>query len=68
MAIYFFMMNAVDQIIMPYEYALYMIFFAFGLIRMGDFMKLMSIKMLVNFIFCFAGLLTWWKFIGFLFV
>lgn len=68
MAIYFFMMNGVDQIIMPYQYALYMIFFAFGLIRLNDFMKLMAIKMVVNFIFCFAGLLTWWKIIGFLFV
>ncbi len=68
MAIYYFMMNAVDQIIMPYQYALYMLFFAFGIIHMKDFMKIMGIKMIVNFIMVFGLLLTWWKIIGFLFV
>lgn len=67
MAIYYFMMNAVDQIILPYEYALYMISFAFGLIHMKDFMKCMAIKMVVNFVMCFALLLPWWNFMGFLF-
>lgn len=67
MAIYYFMLNAVDQIIMPYQYALYMLFFAFGIIHMKDFMKIMGIKMIVNFILVFGLLLTWWKMIGFLF-
>lgn len=68
MAIYYFMMNGVDQIILPYQYALYMIFFAFGLIHVQDFMKMMASKMVVNFIMVFGLLLTWWKIIGFLFV
>lgn len=67
MAIYYFMMNGVDQIIMPYQYALYMIFFGFGLIHMKDFMKIMGTKMIANFIMCFAFLLPWWSFLGFLF-
>lgn len=67
-AIIYFMLNAIDQVIMPYQYALYMVSFAFEIIRMGDFMKIMGIKMLLNFIMVFALLLTWWKFIGFLFV
>ena len=67
MAIYYFMMNACDQILMPYEYALYMIFFGFGLIHLKDFMKIMGTKMIFNFIMVFGLLLTWWKFVGFLF-
>jgi hypothetical protein len=44
-----------------------MFFFAFGVIHMSDFMKIMGIKMITNFVMVFALLLTWWKFIGFLF-
>lgn len=68
MAVYYFMVSSVDQIIMPYEYALYLVSFAFGIIRLTDFMKLMSIKMAVNLIIAFAILLPWWKFIGFLYL
>ena len=68
MAVYYFMISSVDQIIMPYEYALYLISFAFGIIRLTDFMKLMGIKMVVNLIIAFAILLPWWKLIGFLYV
>lgn len=68
MALYFFMLNGVDQIIMPYQYALYMIFFAFGLIPLKDFMKMMATKMVLATIMVFAVTLTWWKFIGFLFM
>lgn len=68
MAVYYIMMNGCDQIIMPYEYALYLISFAFGIIRLTDFMKLMGIKMVVNLIIAFAVLLPWWKLIGFLYV
>jgi len=68
MALYYFMMQAVDQIIFPYEYALYLIFFAFGMIHMNDFMKISGTKMALNFIMCFALLLPWWNFLGFLFV
>lgn len=67
-AVIYFMLNAIDQIIMPYQYALYMVSFAFGLIRMGDFMKIMGIKMITNFVMVFALLLTWWKVLGFLFI
>lgn len=68
MAVYYFMVSSVDQIIMPYEYALYMVSFAFGIIRLTDFMKIMGIKMVVNFIIAFALLLPWWNFIGFLYL
>ena len=67
MAVYYFMTSAVDQILLPYEYAMYMLFFAFNIIRLKDFVKLMGLKMIVHFIILFALLLPWWKLIGFLF-
>lgn len=68
MAVYYIMMNGCDQIIMPYEYALYLIFFSVGLIRMKDFMQILGVKMILNFVIVFALLIPFWKFIGFIFV
>ena len=68
MALYYFILQGVDQIILPYEYALYLIYFAFGLIHTKDFMKVMGAKCIVNFIMCFALLLPWWGFLGFVLV
>ena len=64
LAIYFLMINATDQIIFPYEYALYLIFFSFGLIRMKDFAQVMAVKMGLNFIFCMVVMIPYWKLIG----
>lgn len=64
MAVYYLMKGAGDQIIFPYEYALYLIYFAFGVVRMKDFMKMMGIKMAVDFIVTFALLIPWWRFVG----
>ena len=64
LAIYFLMTNAYDQILFPYEYALYLIFFSFGLIHLKDFIKIMGIKMILNFIFCLAVMVPYWMFIG----
>ncbi|MGI6225267.1 MAG: SLC13 family permease [Peptococcales bacterium] len=66
MALYYVMLNAVDQIIFPYEYALYLLSFAFGIIRLKDFMKIMGIKMAVNFVIVFGLLIPWWSFVGFI--
>ena len=68
MALFYFMWHACDQVIFPYEYAMYMIFFAFGAIRMKDFMKVSAIKMGLDFVVVFAILIPWWKMIGFLYV
>ena len=68
MALFYFMWHACDQVIFPYEYAMYMIFFAFGAIRMKDFMKVNAIKMGLDFVVVFAILIPWWKMIGFLYV
>lgn len=58
--------QGLDQVILPYEYALYLIFYSFGLIYVKDFMKIMGAKMLVSFIYtCSIGVL-WWMFMGLL--
>lgn len=68
MAVYYFMVHSYDQVILPYEYALYLIFFAFGMIHMKDFIKIMGIKTVVAFVVLFAVLLPWWQFLGFIYV
>lgn len=65
-AMFMVIYHGVDQIIMPYEYALYLIFVSFGLIRLGDFIKLCSVKMVVNLIFVMVILIPYWRLIGFL--
>lgn len=54
----------VDQVLLPYEYLSYLIFYAFGLIKMGDFMKIVGLKMaLATVVLCFV-LIPWWNFLG----
>ena len=67
MAFYFFVLMAVDQIILPYEYALYMIGFAFGVMNLKDFIKFQATKCIVSSIVMFAICLPWWNFTGFLY-
>nr|WP_277995545.1 SLC13 family permease [Desulfitibacter alkalitolerans] len=64
--IYYTIFHGVDQIILPYEYVLYLIFFTFGLIRLTDFMKIFGIKMVLNLIFLLVILIPYWKLIGLL--
>lgn len=62
-AIYLVMLHGLDQLVMPYEIALYLIYFSFGLICLQDFMKAMFVKLLVNGVFIFFILLPFWKWI-----
>lgn len=55
-----------DQILLPYEYPLYMLFFSFNLVYLKDFMKLFGVKMIVNLIFFICILLPYWNLIGFM--
>ena len=61
-------LHGYDQIILPYEFPLYMLFFSFGLVKLTDFMKIFSVKMAVNLIFFLAILVPYWNIIGFLHV
>lgn len=48
---YYTIFYATDQILLPYEYILILIFFSFGLMRVVDFVKFFGIKMVCNIIF-----------------
>ncbi len=58
--------QGLDQVIFPYEYALYMVPFSFGLVRMHDFMKAFAMKMGVAFLYLLVIGIPFWKFIGLL--
>ena len=58
------LMNTLDQIILPYEYVNYLIFFSFGVMSMKDFAKIMGVKMIVGVIFLVTILFGWWNIIG----
>ena len=57
-----------DQILLPYEYPLYMLFFSFNLVHLKDFVKLFGVKMIANLIFFICILLPYWNLIGFMHV
>jgi solute carrier family 13 (sodium-dependent dicarboxylate transporter), member 2/3/5 len=63
---FYIIFHAVDQIVLPYEYVLVLIFFAYGLIRIKDFAKFFSIKMGLNIIYIAVILIPYWKLIGLL--
>ena len=65
-AIFYTIFQGTDQILLPYEYILVLIFFSFGLIRVKDFVKFFSIKMVLNIIFIIAIMIPYWKLIGLL--
>jgi di/tricarboxylate transporter len=67
-AVLHFMVSSYDQIVFPYEYAKYLMFFAFGVISMSDFMKFGIVKTIAHIIIAFGILIPWWMFTGFLYV
>ena len=66
LAMYFTMYHATDQILLAYEYALYMIFFGYNVISTKDFVKYFSVKMVLNLLFVIGILIPFWSMIGFL--
>lgn len=67
-AVILFMMHALDQIILPYEYVMYLVFFGFGMIKIKDFVTIMGIKTIVNFVFVLAILIPYWTLTGFIYM
>ena len=53
-----------DQILFPYEYALYLLYFSFGFISMKEFVKYFGAKLVLGFITLIAIALPFWKFTG----
>lgn len=54
----------IDQVLLPYEYLSYLIFYAFGLIKMGDFIKILGVKMILATLLVFFIMIPWWGFLG----
>jgi len=65
-AFFYTIFQGTDQIILPYEYILVLIFFSFGLITVKDFAKFFSVKMVLNIIFIVVIMIPWWNLIGLL--
>ncbi len=57
---------SLDQILLPYEHAQYLLFFSYGLFTMQDFMKAFGAKMVLNFVYLLCIAVPYWMFIGLL--
>lgn len=66
LAMYFTMTNGLEQLLMPYEVALYLIFYSFGLIELKYFTKFLGLKMIFNGLFVCLILIPYWNLVGFL--
>ena len=55
---------ACDQIILPYEYANYLLAYSFGVMSMKHFIQLTGTKMIVGTIFLILIMFPYWKLIG----
>ena len=64
--IFYTLCQSMDQIFMPYEYMPYLLFFSYGFIRMGDFIKLYTLKMVLHVVFLLAIMVPWWHIVGIL--
>lgn len=63
-AINFMLMHGSDMVLMPYEYTPYLVVFAFGMIKMTEFIKVMAVKMLVTTAVLFAIIVPFWGILG----
>lgn len=58
------LLSFTEAIVLPYEYAPYLIVYAFGMIRMGDFIKLNVLRCVLFFAGFLLILIPWWKLLG----
>lgn len=62
--LYYVLALAGDSLILPYESVGYLIFFSFGLISLKDWIKLFSVKLIMQFLFIIFILVPWWSWVG----
>lgn len=60
------LMYSTEMVVFPYEYVPQLIFFSFGMISMGDFIKMSLFKIVLCFIFLLLVMIPWWNLIGLL--
>ncbi len=58
--------QGLDQLLFPYEYAIYLVYFSFGMIPMKDFIKFGAVKMVLSFVFMMVAAVPFWMFVGLL--
>lgn len=58
--------QGLDQLLLPYECALYLIPFSYGMMELKDFMKGLAMKMIVAFIYLMLIGIPYWHLIGLL--
>ncbi len=56
--------QSLEQVILPYEYALVLLTFSYGYLSLKNLMKAFSLKMLFNIIFIIVIAIPFWKLIG----
>lgn len=55
---------ACDQIILPYEYANYLLAYSFGMMSLKHFLQMSLVKLGIGTIFIFTVMIGWWSIIG----
>lgn len=66
LVIIYTLIGGMDQLLFPYEYASYAIFFAFSMCTMKQFVKFMSVKAILHFLFIMVIMVPWWNIVGLL--
>lgn len=65
---YSVMLLGTDQILFPYEYALYLMYFSFGFIHMKDFVRYFGMKMILCAVMLPLIIIPFWKITGLFFM
>lgn len=56
--------HSTDLIFLPYEFVPYLIFFSFGAISMGDFIKMSTLRVVLFLVFYIVVLIPYWYLLG----
>lgn len=65
-AFFLFETVTLDQVFLPYEYVMYLVVFSFGVMKLKDFVQLMTMKFIAATLYIFLLLIPFWRLIGFL--
>lgn len=56
--------HSTDLIFLPYEFIPYLIFYSFGVVKMGDFIKISTLRVVLFFVFYMVVLIPYWYILG----
>ncbi len=60
----FAFMQGMDQVLLPYENVMMLLFMGFGMLSMPDFVKYFGIRAILNFLFVLLILVPYWHLLG----